>query len=99
MWPTMNPLSYTHPFMDMEDNSWDEIAAFLRSLAKIRSVLVECDAEFHLSEQVKTIVVEYGGNITESAISKNHLKSFLTGIGRYKEFFNTLSDSIPKVLL
>jgi len=99
MWPAMNPLSYIHPFVDMEDNSWDEIATFLRSLANLQSVLVEYDAEFHLSEHVKTIVVEYGGNITEPTISKNHLKSFLTGVGRYKEFFNTLSDSIPKVLL
>ncbi|XP_068479329.1 disease resistance protein RUN1-like isoform X1 [Phaseolus vulgaris] len=97
MSPTMNPLSYIHPFMDMEDNSWDDIAPFLRSLANLRTVLVECDAEFHLSEQVKTTVVEYGGNNTESAISKNHLKSFLTGVGRYKEFFNTVSDNIPKV--
>ncbi|XP_068479330.1 disease resistance protein RUN1-like isoform X2 [Phaseolus vulgaris] len=93
MSPTMNPLSYIHPFMDMEDNSWDDIAPFLRSLANLRTVLVECDAEFHLSEQVKTTVVEYGGNNTESAISKNHLKSFLTGVGRYKEFFNTVFAS------
>ena len=96
--PTRNPLSHIHSFMHMEDNSWDDIAPFLSSLANLRSVLVECDAEFHLSEQVKSVVVEYGGNITESAISKNHLKSFLTGVGRYKEFFNTISDIIPKVM-
>jgi len=85
--------------MHTEDNSWDDIAPLLSSLANLRSVLVQCDAEFQLSEQVKTILAEYGANITESVISKHHLRYFLTGVGRYKQFFNTGSSSIPKVLL
>ena len=96
---TMNPLSYIHSFMDMEDKSVDDIVPFLNSLAKLRSVLVQCDAKFQLSKHVKTILVEYGANITESGISKHHLMSSLIGVGRYREFFNTVSDSIPKVLL
>jgi len=44
-------------------------------------------------------LVEYDANNTESGISKNNFRSSLTGVGRYKEFFNTVSDSIPKVLL
>jgi len=95
----MNPLSYIHLFMDIEDNSWDDITPLLSSLTKLRSVLVQCDTEFQLSKQVKTILVQYGANITESEISKHHLKSSLTFVGRYKEFFITVSDSIPKVLL
>jgi len=96
---TMSPLSYIHSIMDMEYKSWDGIAPFLNSLANLRSVLVQCDAKFQLSKQVKTILVEYGANITESRISKHHLNSSLTGVGRYREFFNTVSDGIPKVLL
>ena len=95
----MNPLSYIHLFMDIEDNSRDDITPLLSSLTKLRSVLVQCDTEFQLSKQVKTILVQYGANITESEISKHHLKSSLTFVGRYKEFFITVSDSIPKVLL
>ena len=95
----MNPLSYIHSFMDMEDNSWDDISPLLSSLANLRSVLVQCDAKFQLYQQVKTILVEYDTNITESGISKNNFRSSLTGVGRYKEFFNTVSDTIPKVLL
>ncbi|XP_068479583.1 disease resistance protein RUN1-like isoform X2 [Phaseolus vulgaris] len=97
MSPTMNPLSYIHSFMDMEDNSWDDISPLLGSLTNLRSVLVQCDAKFELYEQVKTILVEYDANITESGISKHKFRSSLTGVGRYKEFFNTISDSIPKV--
>jgi len=92
--PTINPLSYINSFMDMEDNSWDDIAPLLKSLANLRSILVQCDSEFQLSEQVKTILAEYGGNITESGISKHDFRSSLTGVGRYKEFFNSVSDNI-----
>jgi len=99
MSPTMNPLSYIHSFMHMEDNNWDDISPLLSSLENLRSVSVQCDAEFQLSEQVKTIVTEYGANVTESVLSKHHLRYSLTGVGRYKEFFNTVSDIIPKVLL
>ena len=99
MSPTTNPLYYTHSFMDMKDNSCNDIAPLVSSLAHLRSVLVQCDTEFHLSEQVKAILVEYGANITESRISKHHVRFSLTGVGRYKEFFNTVSDSIPKVVL
>ena len=96
---TLNPLSYIHSFMDMEDNIWEDITPLLSSLTKLISVLVQCDAEFQLSKHVKTILVQCSANITESGISKHHLRSSLTGVGRYKEFLNTVSDSIPKVLL
>ncbi|ESW06207.1 hypothetical protein PHAVU_010G028800 [Phaseolus vulgaris] len=97
MSPTMNPLSYIHSFMHMEDNNWDDISPLLSSLTNLRSVSVQCDAEFQLSEQVKTIVAEYGANVRESVLSKHHVRYSLTGVGRYKEFFNTVSDIIPKV--
>jgi len=99
MSPTMNPLSYIHSFMDMEDNNWDYITPLLSSLTNLRSVLVQCDNEFQLSKQVKTVLVEYVSNITGSGISKHRIRSSLTGAGRYKEFFYTVGDGIPKVLL
>jgi len=99
MSPAMIPPSHIHSFMDMEDNNWDDIVPLLSSLVNLRSVLVKCDAEFQLSKQVKPILVEYGANIIESGISKHHFRSSLTGVGRYREFFNTVCDGIPKVLL
>ncbi|XP_052724523.1 uncharacterized protein LOC128194029 [Vigna angularis] len=91
--PTMNPLSYIHSFMDMEDNTWDAIAPFFSSLVNLRSVFIQCDAEFQLSKQVKTILVEYGVNITESRISKHCFRSSVVGVGRYNEFLNTVLTS------
>ena len=99
MSPKMNPQYYIHSFMDMEDNSWDHIAPLLSSLANLRSVFVQCDPEFEISKQLKPILVEYGMNITESRIPKHNIRSSFIGVGRYKEFFNTVSDSISKVLL
>ncbi|XP_027905521.1 TMV resistance protein N-like isoform X1 [Vigna unguiculata] len=97
--PSMHPLSYIRSFcMDMEVNSWDDIAPLLSSLANLRSVLVQCDTEFQLSKQVEIIVVEYRVNITESDTSKPHFRSSLIGVGRCKEFFDAFSDSISQVL-
>jgi len=100
MSPTMNPISYMHSFcMEMDDNSWDDIAPLVSSLRNLRSVLVQCETEFQLSLQFETILAEYGVNITESRISKHHLSSSLIGFGSYNEFFSTISDTISEVLL
>ncbi|KAK8464569.1 hypothetical protein PHAVU_010G025500 [Phaseolus vulgaris] len=96
MSPTINPLSYIHFCTDMEDNSWDDIAPLLSSLANLRSVLVLCDSQFQLSKQVETILIDYGLSTTESGISKEHLRSSVIGLGRYNEFFNTASNSISE---
>ncbi|XP_027905504.1 uncharacterized protein LOC114165056 [Vigna unguiculata] len=98
MSPTMNLLSYVHSFMDTENNNWDDIAPLLSTLANLRSVLVQCDTEFQLSKQVKTILVEFGRNIAESRTSKQHLRSSLIGVVRCKEFFNAVSDNIYEIL-
>jgi len=100
MSPSMNSLSYNPSFcMDMEVNSWDDITPLLRSLGNLRSVLVQCDTEFQLSKQVKTILVEYRGNITETGTSKPHFRYSLTGVGSCKEFFDAFNDGISEVLL
>ncbi|WVZ17563.1 hypothetical protein V8G54_010545 [Vigna mungo] len=105
MSPIMNPISYIHLFcMDTEDNTIDiapllNIAPLLSTLANIRSVLVACDTDFQLSKQVKSILDEYFPSITESGISKQHLRCSLIGDGAYHQFFNAVSDNIYQVLL
>ncbi|XP_027907712.1 TMV resistance protein N-like isoform X3 [Vigna unguiculata] len=99
MLPTMKSLSYIHSFcMDMEDNSWDDIAPLLSTLVNLRSVLVQCNTEFQLSKQVETILNEYSLNITKSGTSTHHLKFSLIGVGRCKDIFNAISDSISEAL-
>ncbi|XP_014515215.2 TMV resistance protein N-like isoform X1 [Vigna radiata var. radiata] len=98
MSPIMNPISYIHFFcMDMEDNTID-IAPLLSTLANIRSVLVACDTDFQLSKQVKNILDEYFPSITESGISKQHLRCSLIGVGAYHQLFNAVNDNIYEVL-
>ena len=97
--PTMDSLSYVHSFMDnKKDYIQDAIASFLRMLVNLRSVSVECDPEFELSKEVKTVLVEYCPNITESRISKHHLRSSFISVGRYNDFLNTVSKGLYVVL-
>ncbi|XP_047178514.1 disease resistance protein RUN1-like [Vigna umbellata] len=99
MSPTINSISYINlNCVDMEDNSWDDIAPLLGNLANLRTVLVQCNTEFQLSKQVKNILVDYFSNITESEISKQHFRSSLIGVGAYHEFFNAVSNNISEVL-
>ncbi|WVZ17567.1 hypothetical protein V8G54_010549 [Vigna mungo] len=95
---TMSPISYIHSLCMGIDNSWEDIGPLLSSLENLRSVLVQCHNEFQLSEQVKFILVDYFSNITESGISKQHLRCSLIGVGAYHQFFNVVSDNIYQVL-
>ena len=98
MSPTMNPQSYISLLcMDMENNNLSDLVPLYRSLANLRSILIECNTDYQLSEQVKAILVEYGVNFTESRISNHPLRFSLIGVGSYNEFFNTLNDSISEV--
>ncbi|WVZ17247.1 hypothetical protein V8G54_010229 [Vigna mungo] len=98
MSPTMNPISYINSLCMDIDNSWENIGPLLSTLKYLRSVLVQCDTEFELYKQVKNILVDYYSNITESEISKQHLRSSLIGVGAYHEFFHAVSDNISEVL-
>ena len=99
MSPPLNPQSFLSPFdLDMENNNWPDLASLHSSLANLRSVLVQCGTEYQLSKQVKTVLVEDSVNVRESRISKHHLRfSFLTGVGSYNEFLNTLSHNVSEV--
>ncbi|XP_017442548.1 disease resistance protein RUN1 isoform X1 [Vigna angularis] len=94
----MNPISYIHSLCMDIDNSWENIGPLLSSLENLRSVLVQCDTEYQLSKQVKSILVEYFANFAESGISKQFRSSFIR-LGTYHEFFNAVSDNISEVLL
>ncbi|CAJ1949643.1 unnamed protein product [Sphenostylis stenocarpa] len=104
--PTMNPLFRIRPFcgtscslvsMDTQNNILGDLAPILRSLSNLRSVLVQCETEVQLSKQVKTILVEDVVNFKEFGISKHHLRSYLIGIGSYKQNCNILNDIISEV--
>jgi len=98
MSPTLNAQYLFSPFdVDMENNNWRDLAPLYSGLANLRSVLVQCDTEFQLSNHIKTILVDYGVNFTESRISKYHLRFSLTGVGSYNEFLNNLRDSVSEV--
>ncbi|XP_014515047.1 TMV resistance protein N-like isoform X2 [Vigna radiata var. radiata] len=99
MSPVMNPISYIHSLCMDIDNSWESIGPLLSSLVNLRSVLVQCDTEYQLSKQVKSILVEYFANSAESGISKQQFRSSFIGLGTYHEFFNAVSDNISEVLL
>ena len=98
MSPTLNTQSFVSPFcVDMENNNWCDLAPLYSGLANLRSVLVQCDTEFQLSKQMKTILVEYSVNFTESRISQHQLRFSLTAVGCYNEFLNILCDSVSEV--
>ncbi|XP_022642096.1 TMV resistance protein N isoform X2 [Vigna radiata var. radiata] len=80
-----------------EDNGWNDRLPLLSTLANLRSVLVQCDTEFQLCKQVETFLIEYGVNVTKSGISQKNLKYSLIGVGRCKDFFDAVSDSISQV--
>ncbi|KAL2659126.1 hypothetical protein AAZX31_03G079600 [Glycine max] len=65
MSPTINPLSYIHPFccissflvsMHIQNNAFGDVAPMLGGLGILRSVLVQCDTELQLLKLVRTIV-------------------------------------------
>lgn len=109
MSPTMNPLSYVHPFcstssylvsMDMQSYNLGDLEPMLSSLSNLRSVLVQCDTESQVSMQIRALLgnsVNFTQVEIASQISKHYLRSYLIGIGNYQEVFNILSASISEV--
>ncbi|XP_052724519.1 disease resistance protein RUN1 isoform X2 [Vigna angularis] len=110
MSPTMNPLSYVHPFcstssnlvsMDMQSYSLGDLEQMLSSLSNLRSVLVQCDTESQVSMQVRSLLgnsVNFTQVEISSQISNHYFRSYLIGIGSYQEVFNNLSASISEGL-
>jgi len=86
------------PSLNSINTFYSDFAPF-SSLANIRSVLVQCETEFQVSNHVETILIEHDANITKSGTSKQHFQSFFIGVGRFRDFFNAVSDRISEVLL
>jgi len=113
---TMNPLSCIHPLcgisaslvsMNMQNIDLGDLAPILTNLLNLRSVWVQCDTEFQITNQVTKILNDVQGvHFTDleiasctSEISDNSLRSHWIRIGSYQEAdFNTLNKSITKVL-
>ncbi|KAK7350580.1 hypothetical protein VNO77_09356 [Canavalia gladiata] len=114
MSPTMNPISHIHTAwgmssflvsMDVHNYDLDDLSPMLNSLSKVRSILLQCNTKFELSEELRRILNDgaHGVNFTESEsytskISNHSLRSHLIGIGSYQEVFNILSKSISEEL-
>ncbi|KAK7350579.1 hypothetical protein VNO77_09355 [Canavalia gladiata] len=108
--PTTNPLSHIHPFWGISSslasihmqNSLGDLAPMLSSFSKLRCVLVQCDTNFQLSKELRTILDNVDGVNSigleiasyTSQISNHFLRSYLIRIGCHQEVFNTLSNSI-----
>ncbi|KAK7286763.1 hypothetical protein RJT34_21989 [Clitoria ternatea] len=113
--PTMNPLCDIHPSqgmlstlvsMDVQNYNLSDLAPILSSLSKLRSVLLHCDTQFQLSNNLEIILNEvFSENCKKleitsytSQISNHSVRSYLIGIGSYQDIFNTLSQSISEGL-
>ena len=114
MSPKLNPLSgiylcssmsSTLTSIDVQSNNMGDLASTLRSLSKLRSVLLHCDTEFQLSKELRTILddvhdvssIKLEKRSNKSQITKHSLRPYLIGIGSYHEVFNTLNKSISEV--
>ncbi|KAH1069171.1 hypothetical protein AAZX31_03G079700 [Glycine max] len=112
MLPKMNPLSCIRSFsgtssspipMDMQNKNLSDLAP---PISNFRSVVVQCETEIQLFNQIRTILDDvYGANFSELEItsytsqSSNHsVKSYLIGIGDFEQVFISLSNSISEGL-
>jgi len=114
MSPKLNPLSgiylcssmsSTLTSIDVQSNNMGDLASTLRSLSKLRSVLLHYDTEFQLSKELRTILddvhdvssIKLETRSNKSQITMHSLRPYLIGIGSYHEVFNSLNKSISEV--
>lgn len=115
MSPTANLRSCTHSFgsmstsltsMDIHHNNLGDMLPMLVRLSKLRSILVQCDSKFQLTQKLSKVMddlcqvkfTELERTSYESQISENAMESYLIGMGRYDQVINMLSKSISEVL-
>ncbi|CAJ1949645.1 unnamed protein product [Sphenostylis stenocarpa] len=114
MSPTVNPLSGIYPSwgmsssltsIDVQSNNLGDLPSTLKSLSKLRSVLLHCDTELQLSKELRTILddvcdvnsIKLEVMSHTSQLREHSLRPYLIEIGSYHEVFNTLSKSISEV--
>ncbi|KAG4940748.1 hypothetical protein JHK82_044423 [Glycine max] len=115
MSPTANLRSCTHSFgsmstsltsMDIHHNNLGDMLPMLVRLSKLRSILVQCDSKFQLTQKLSKVMddlcqvkfTELERTSYESQISENAMESYLIGMGRYDQVINMLSKSISEGL-
>ena len=91
--------------MDIQDTNLVNLSNF-REFSKLRSVSVQCDSDFQLTQEQRIVLhelcnVNFSGseNAYLSPISENSMVSYLIGMGSYKQVFTMLSNRISEVLL
>ncbi|RDX81319.1 TMV resistance protein N, partial [Mucuna pruriens] len=113
MSPTRSLVSYTQSIgstskfivsMNIHDNNLGNLLSKLSEFPKLRSICVQCDSEFQLSQELRIILDDIcNGNFAEleiayaSQISENSMASHLIGIGSCHQVIDMLSNSISEV--
>ena len=92
--------------MDIQDNNLVNLLPNLSEFSKLRSISVQCDSDFQVTQELRIILHELckvnfseSENADLSQISENSLASYLIGMGSYQQVFDMLSNSISKVIL
>jgi len=92
--------------MDIQDNNLVNLLSKLSDLSKLRSISVQCDSDFQITQELRLVLHELCNvNLSESENayllqnSENSMASYLIGMGSYHQVFDMLSNSILKVLL
>ncbi|XP_027908282.1 TMV resistance protein N-like [Vigna unguiculata] len=111
---TRGALSCIQPFgitptsivaLDIQDTNLVNLLSKLSEFSKLRSISVQCDSDFQLTQELRSILHELCNvnsseleNAYLSPISENSMVSCLIGMGSYQQVFDMLSNSISEVL-
>lgn len=90
--------------MNIQDNNLVNLLSKVGEFSKLRSISVQCDSDFQLTQELRTILhklCNVNSSELESAyqsqIPENSMASYLIGMGSYQQVFDMLSNSISKV--
>lgn len=113
MSPTANLRPYTQPCENMSNSSMDichnnlgDLLPMLGGYSKHRSILVQYDSKFKLTENLRRMMdglcdvkfTEMERTSYASQISENAMESYLIGMGSYDQVIDKLNESISEVL-
>ncbi|RDY04644.1 TMV resistance protein N, partial [Mucuna pruriens] len=119
VWSWMSPTAYlgssTQPCgsmstslmsMDIQHNNLGDLLPMLGGLSKLRSILLQYDSKFKLTQNLKRIMdglcdvkfTESERASYASQISENAMESYLIGMGSYDQVINMFSKNISEGL-
>ncbi|XP_061350813.1 disease resistance protein RUN1-like [Gastrolobium bilobum] len=87
--------------IDVQNNNLGYLSSMLSNLSKLRSVLVQCSSEFHLTQELRRILNFTESNTTSyasSQISGLSLRSLSIGMGSYHMVIDILEESLSQGL-